>query len=112
MKIKRIIAGDMREAMRQVRQLFGDEAVILSNRPCPEGVELVAAIDFDEQAIRRDAGRQAPYRVAGNSPVDLAPPSAPRASEPSSEMESNRVTADLLAARQRRQMQCRNSRQW
>jgi flagellar biosynthesis protein FlhF len=105
MKIKRIIAGDMREAMRQVRQLFGDDAVILSNRPCPEGVELVAAIDFDEQAIRRDAGRQVPYRVAGNSPVDLAPPSPPRASAASGEMESNRVTADLLAARQRRQMQ-------
>lgn len=65
MKIKRIIASDMREAMRQVRQLFGDEAVILSNRACPEGVELVAAIDFDEQAIRLSAARQAPHRVAG-----------------------------------------------
>ncbi len=105
MKIKRIIAGDMREAMRQVRQLFGDDAVILSNRPCPEGVELVAAIDFDEQAIRRDAGRQAPYRVAGSSPVDLAPPSISHAVEPAAATEPNRVTADLLAARQRRQMQ-------
>ena len=105
MKIKRIIAGDMREAMRQVRQLFGDDAVILSNRPCPEGVELVAAIDFDEQAIRRDAGRQAPYRVAGSSPVDLAPPSTSHAAEPAVATEPSRVTADLLAARQRRQMQ-------
>lgn len=105
MKIKRIIAGDMREAMRQVRQLFGDDAVILSNRPCPEGVELVAAIDFDEQAIRRDAGRQAPYRVAGSSPVDLSPPSNARAAEPAVATEPNRVTADLLAARRRRQMQ-------
>lgn len=105
MKIKRIIAGDMREAMRQVRQIFGDDAVILSNRPCPEGVELVAAIDFDEQAILRDAGRQAPYRVAGSSPVDLTPPPAPRMVEPVGATDSNRVTADLLAARQQRQMQ-------
>ncbi|MGD9499872.1 MAG: flagellar biosynthesis protein FlhF [Halothiobacillus sp.] len=105
MKIKRIIAGDMREAMRQVRQLFGDDAVILSNRPCPEGVELVAAIDFDEQAIRRDAGRQAPYRVAGSSPVDLAPPSHMSSEKSAVATEPNRVTADLLAARQRRQMQ-------
>ncbi|MDD4966764.1 flagellar biosynthesis protein FlhF [Halothiobacillus sp.] len=105
MKIKRIIAGDMREAMRQVRQLFGDDAVILSNRPCPEGVELVAAIDFDEQAIRRDAGRQAPYRVAGTSPVDLAPPSRLPPEKSAVATEPNQVTADLLAARQRRQMQ-------
>lgn len=106
MKIRRIIAGDMREAMRQVRQLFGDDAVILSNRSCPEGVELVAAMDFDEQAIRRDARRHAPYRVAGSSSVDLAPPvRAHETKEHAGPTESNRVTADLLAARLRRQMQ-------
>jgi flagellar biosynthesis protein FlhF len=95
----------MREAMRQVRQLFGDDAVILSNHPCPEGVELVAAIDFDEHAIRRDAGRQAPYRVAGSSPVDLAPPSHTSSEKSAVATEPNRVTDYLLAARQRRQLQ-------
>ena len=39
MKIKRIIASDMREAMRQVRRVFGDEAVILSNKPVAGGGE-------------------------------------------------------------------------
>ncbi|MHB8919468.1 MAG: flagellar biosynthesis protein FlhF [Halothiobacillus sp.] len=100
MKIKRIIASDMREAMRQVRQLFGDEAVILSNRACPEGVELVAAIDFDEQAIRLSAGRQAPHRVAG---VSASIPSAAITQAihhtTITDCRSDRTTAELLALR-------------
>lgn len=79
MNIKRIIASDMREAMRQVRQLFGDEAAILSNRACPEGVELVVAIEFDEQAVRHTAARVPPVRVAGVPPVH---PSTPHAGSP------------------------------
>ncbi|WP_407276770.1 flagellar biosynthesis protein FlhF [Halothiobacillus sp. DCM-1] len=65
MNIKRIIASDMREAMRQVRQLFGEEAAILSNRSCAEGVELVIAVDFDEQTVRQKAAQVPPVRVAG-----------------------------------------------
>ncbi len=100
MKIKRIIANDMREAMRQVRQLFGDEALILSNRACPEGVELVAAIDFDEQAIQLSAARQAPYRVAGTSPQDRFGPSnqMPDAA-PAVASSDELTTAELLAQR-------------
>lgn len=107
MKIKRIIASDMREAMRQVRQLFGEEAVILSNRACPEGVELVAAIDFDEQAVRLTAGRQSPHRVAGQPERATARLPAERANadpdpvDPTSSMTGSfRTTADMLAARE------------
>lgn len=108
MKIKRIIASDMREAMRQVRQLFGEEAVILSNRACPEGVELVAAIDFDEQAVRLSAGRQSPHRVAGLAPRvpkhHTAPPPVATASPPISPdpaaPQPVQTTADNLAARE------------
>lgn len=108
MKIKRIIASDMREAMRQVRQLFGEEAVILSNRACPEGVELVAAIDFDEQAVRLSAGRQSPHRVAGLAPRapkhHTAPPPVATASTPGSPdpaaVQPVQTTADNLAARE------------
>ncbi|MGC9456093.1 MAG: flagellar biosynthesis protein FlhF [Halothiobacillaceae bacterium] len=56
--MKRIIAPDMREAMRQVRQVFGPDAVILSNRPCEGGVEVIAAMDFDESSVREAAMRQ------------------------------------------------------
>ncbi|MCX7036583.1 MAG: flagellar biosynthesis protein FlhF [Proteobacteria bacterium] len=45
MKIRTFIARDMREALRQVRDQQGDEAVILSTRAVPGGVEVSAAID-------------------------------------------------------------------
>ncbi|MGR9099861.1 MAG: flagellar biosynthesis protein FlhF [Gammaproteobacteria bacterium] len=64
MKIKRFLAEDIRQAMRRVREELGPDAVILSNRSTTEGVEIVAARDFDEQALQdrmdqRSAGREA-----------------------------------------------------
>ncbi len=82
MNIKRIIASDMREAMRQVRQLFGDDAAILSNRACAEGVEVVVAIGYDEQIVRQNAARVPPVRVAG-SPMAAPAQAAPRWMPPS-----------------------------
>jgi flagellar biosynthesis protein FlhF len=51
MKIRRFFASDMRQALRQVRDALGADAVILSNKPVEGGVELVAAIDYDESAF-------------------------------------------------------------
>ena len=50
MKIKRFFAADIRQALRQVRETLGSDAVILSNKPVDGGVELVAAMDYDESA--------------------------------------------------------------
>ncbi len=55
MKIKRFFAADMREALRQVKEELGADAVILSNNKVSDGIELVAAIDYDEDAIKRQA---------------------------------------------------------
>ena len=55
MKIKRFFAADMREALRQVKEELGADAVILSNNKVSGGIELVAAIDYDEEAIKRQA---------------------------------------------------------
>lgn len=51
MKIKRFVAKDIRQAMRMVKNELGADAVIMSNRSVDDGVEIVAAKDFDEQAI-------------------------------------------------------------
>jgi len=48
MKIVRHIAPDMRQAMRSIREQLGEDAVILSSRKIPEGVEVTAAVDFDD----------------------------------------------------------------
>ncbi len=51
MKIKRFVADDMRTALRKVSETLGSDAVILSNNRIDEGVEIVAAIDYDESLI-------------------------------------------------------------
>ncbi len=51
MKIKRFFADDIRQALRQVREALGPDAVILSNKSVEGGVELVAAKDYDENAF-------------------------------------------------------------
>lgn len=48
MKIKHYRAPDMRQALRQVREAQGPDAVILSSRRISGGVEVVAAVDYDE----------------------------------------------------------------
>lgn len=44
--MKSFIAADMRSALRMVREEFGEDAVILSNRRVPQGIELVAATEM------------------------------------------------------------------
>lgn len=51
MKVKRFFAEDTRTAMREVRAAFGSDAVILANREVDDGIELIAAIDYDENAL-------------------------------------------------------------
>jgi flagellar biosynthesis protein FlhF len=42
MNLKRFTARTSREALALVRQTFGEDAVVMSTRPCPEGVEVLA----------------------------------------------------------------------
>lgn len=58
MKIKRFVAKDIRRAMKMVKDELGADAVIMSNRSVDEGVEIVAAKDFDEQAIHNNLNVQ------------------------------------------------------
>jgi flagellar biosynthesis protein FlhF len=51
MKIKHYRAPDMRQALRQVREEQGPDAVIVSSRRISGGVEVVAAIDYDADVV-------------------------------------------------------------
>ncbi|TWI08012.1 flagellar biosynthesis protein FlhF [Aerolutibacter ruishenii] len=53
MRIKRFIAPDIRSALRMVRDEQGAEAVILSNRTTVDGIEIVAATDYDETLVQQ-----------------------------------------------------------
>jgi flagellar biosynthesis protein FlhF len=48
MKIKRFVAKDMRTALAQIKEVLGVDAVIMSNKKIPEGVELMAAVDYNQ----------------------------------------------------------------
>jgi len=69
MKIKRFVARDMRSAIAAVRKEIGEDAVILSNKSVDDGVELVAAIDFDEEQIntRLNTAREQQPKTAQSS---------------------------------------------
>lgn len=64
MKIKRFVAPDMRQAMREVREEQGPDAVILSTRRIDEGIEIIAAVDYDEALVREAARHGAPSPAA------------------------------------------------
>lgn len=51
MKLKRFVATDTRSAMQQIKATFGPDAVILSSNRVDGGVEVVAAMDFDETIL-------------------------------------------------------------
>ena len=51
MKIKRFLADDIRTALRKVSESLGPDAVILSNNRVEGGIEIVAAIDYDDSLI-------------------------------------------------------------
>jgi flagellar biosynthesis protein FlhF len=63
-KIKRYMAASMRAALDQVRLEQGPDAVILSSRRIDEGVEVIAAVDYDEALI---AGAARQYALAASA---------------------------------------------
>src|SRR5690348_16458665 len=85
MKIKRFVAPDMRQAMREVREEQGPDAVILSTRKIDEGIEIIAAVDYDEALVREAARHGAAPASAAEPPAlpvrAATPPPPPPARE-------------------------------
>jgi flagellar biosynthesis protein FlhF len=76
MNVKRFVARTSRDALVQVRQAFGEDAVILSTRPCKEGVEVLAMEPDSVAAIEKFDAKNAP----APAPVAARPaPAMPRA---------------------------------
>ncbi len=68
MKIKHYRAADMRQALRQVREAQGPDAVILSSRRIANGVEVVAAVDYDAE-VEASVGASEPVRSEARIPT-------------------------------------------
>jgi flagellar biosynthesis protein FlhF len=65
MKVKRFFAATMSAALKQVREVMGDDAVILSSRRIDGGVEIVTALDYDENMARQQLGDAAADATSG-----------------------------------------------
>ncbi|MGL5358605.1 MAG: hypothetical protein ACRDBI_02660, partial [Shewanella sp.] len=90
MKIKRFFAKDMRAALAQVKDTLGSDAVIMSNKKVNGGIEIVAAVDYDEPKAKAPAPAPTFMDVSddrvslgGNPPVRTESRGAFRASAPS-----------------------------
>src|SRR3984885_4326058 len=94
MKIKRYTAPSMRAALALVRAEQGPDAVILSSRRSEEGIEVIAAVDYDE-ALFADAKRQAPRNA---EPGVVPAPIAPAAARPPSNVPRPVATARATPA--------------
>ncbi len=85
MKVRRFLAVNSREALRKVKEELGADAVILSNKAVPGGVEIMA-LAGDEIASLADKSRQAEISAASKQasalrvPVPAVEPVAPLAS--------------------------------
>ncbi len=79
MNVKRFVARSSSEAFKQVRIVFGPDAVVLSTRPCAEGIEVVAmAPDSLKQLEKVSAPTPAPETAAaGAGALDVLRPGEP-----------------------------------
>ena len=68
MKIKRFFAKDMRTALKEVKDELGVDAVIMSNKKLANGVEIVAAVDYDKAAPKVAAQPQRPAEPRTQAP--------------------------------------------
>jgi flagellar biosynthesis protein FlhF len=71
MKIRRFVAKDMKNALAQIKDELGVDAVIMSNKKIPEGVEIMAAIDYNQTAPTASSEQTLPNNATEpqNTPV-------------------------------------------
>ncbi|MEY2654137.1 MAG: hypothetical protein RLZZ524_1165 [Pseudomonadota bacterium] len=82
MNVKRFVGRNSREAMQKVRQAFGDNAVVLSTKPCTEGVEILAMPPESVEQIER-------FGEGVAAGVSRPAPLAPRAAAPAPQARSS-----------------------
>jgi flagellar biosynthesis protein FlhF len=89
MNIRRFVAPDMREVLAAIRAELGADAVMLSTRKVPTGVEVIAAIDYDENLWQAQQERAATAQTSSatststGAPTPAAVPAATASTAPS-----------------------------
>jgi flagellar biosynthesis protein FlhF len=91
MKVNRFVAPTSREALIQVREALGDDAVILSNRDTADGVEILAS----REALLNSSIDEIIANPIDNNPQTAKP--SPKAN--SSDIELAKVMSEIRAMR-------------
>ncbi|GHC26349.1 hypothetical protein GCM10010082_19390 [Kushneria pakistanensis] len=99
MGVHRFIGTNARDAMRQVRESLGDDALILSNRQVEGGVEIVAMLDADQEHLTGHPAEPAPAVSVPVAPAPATP--APEPTSPSTtasgQQEMQAFSAQLMS---------------
>lgn len=105
MKIRRYVARDMRSALAQIKEELGADAVIMSNKKIAEGVELMAAVDYNQSVKPSETHSQPETSSQSAHRVDIAEDTVAFNSAPQTETKNDEAPADSLAALLNRQVQ-------
>ncbi len=115
MNVRKFIAATARDALRKVKEMLGPDAIILSNRAIPGGVEIMAVAASDMETILPTPVREVSVRdddftvrlsslnASKTNPMraEVAPPLAPRPApqiERVEPQEMPRVPAEIISA--------------
>lgn len=102
MKIKRYFAPTMRQAMNLIRAEHGDDAVILSTKDVPDGVEIVAALDpeaSEYQSKQADKPKEARSSYQSPETPSVPPLSAAMPNAANGTPEIAKMAEELKAVR-------------
>ena len=96
MNVKRYTARNSRDALKLVREALGVDAVVLSTRPCADGVEVLAMAPGAIEQIERSV---APAAGATPGPAPIVASKAQRAQQPESPRAAAAVAPEAAPAR-------------
>jgi flagellar biosynthesis protein FlhF len=99
MIMKRFIAAGMRQVMQQVTDDLGEDALILSNRKTEDGVEVIAAIDYEDE-LQGSLSSLADVAAAAAAPRSKAAAVETVAATPAPAAQPARQDESILQVRQ------------
>ena len=99
MKIKTYTAPDMRQALRLVREEQGPDAIMLSTRQLPEGVEVSVAIEPDPAVAETAAAGDFATTDGGEFAALMAQAAAAPTPSPAPATADPALTAELRSMR-------------
>jgi flagellar biosynthesis protein FlhF len=108
MNIRKFIAPTARQALKDIRNELGDEAVILSNRKVEGGVEIIALANEEITQVTDTVARQQPRNVRYKEQTDHSSPVVPEASILGEIKSMHNMLQQQIAALSRNGVQQRN----